>query len=173
MKGNEKENRLKVLIQKSGINKPSPDFTATVMQEVMAKEEAAINPALKSLLKQNADLTISPEFTDQVMMKIEAHELKSAQPIISKSAWYIAAAAMMILVLYIGLSEQSTKDSGNLTPYLNIMGQSVTSLFSAVSSISPLYGIVLISIGGLILLDYLLKVKAPDHKKEITNQLSN
>ena len=156
MKRKDKTGRLKDLIQRAGLDKPASDFTSIVMKEIMTEEEAAINPALQSLLKRSGTETLPVDFTQRVIMQIEAYEFKTAQPIISRKVWYISAVAVLLLVIYIGLSGQTSTDPGGLSTYVGIIGNSLASFFTTVSSIPTLYTILFISVGALVLLDYFL-----------------
>jgi hypothetical protein len=161
------EHRLKQLIQQSGTDKPSPDFTAIIMEEVMAQEEIVINPILKSILKRNDRPVLTTDFTRQVMVQIETHQLNKPQPIISRRTWYTAAAALILLISYIVFFGQPTSVSGGVSTYLVITGNGINSLFKMISSIQPLYAITFVSLSALVVLDYFLKSRT-NHQNRVS-----
>jgi hypothetical protein len=164
---NKKNDVLKSLIQKVELDKPTPNFTALVMEEVAAQNEIVINPALKSLLKRNGIEKPSVGFTHSIMSQVEGCDFKPAyKPIISKKAWRIIIAAAVFFFLCLGYSEHASTSPGGLTPYFINIGNTLNTIFTKVNSVPSLYLITFISLSALLVLDYLLRIRGQSHEKK-------
>jgi hypothetical protein len=158
---NKKRDPLKSLIRKVKLDKPSLSFTDLVMEEVKAQKEAVINPALKSLLKRNGIENPSIEFTRSVITQVEALDFqRTYKSIITKKVWLIIISGIGLLVLYAGLSGETLKSPEGLTRYFIDIGNALSTLLSRVNFIPPLYAITFISLGGLLVTDYLLRIRS-------------
>lgn len=164
---NKKRDPLKSLIRKVEPDKPSLNFTSLVMQEVKAQKEAAINPVLKALLKRNGIEKPSKEFTQSVLAHVEARDFQTTdKSIISKKAWLIIISGIVFLVLYLGLSEQTPMSPGGLTLYFIDIGSALSTLLTSVNSISLLYPITVISLSGLLVADYVIRIGSQSQGKK-------
>lgn len=150
---------LKRLIQLNGLDNPSDDFTSEVMKEVLAKEESILNPALQSLLKHNQTEALPSNFAHGVMMKIHSPVSINNKPIISRRTWYLAAAAFIGIIIYIGFADKATT-SGGFSSYFILAGENAGSLLHTLSSIPLIPRITFIASSALVLLDYFLRVKS-------------
>jgi hypothetical protein len=160
-----KRDELKSLIQKVERDKPPLNFTDLVMEEVEA-QESVINPDLKVLLKRNGIENLSPDFTHRIMTQVEARDFHTRdKPIITKKAWLIIISAILVFVLYLSFSEQTSKPpGGGLTPYFINIGNTLNIILTNVYSIPALYLVTFISISTLLIMDYLLRTKGQGHE---------
>jgi len=162
----EKDDRLKQLIQTLESDKPAPDFTGRVMQEIRTEQEAVISPALKALLQGNAVEKPASDFTTVVMAQVEEmNQQLDEEPIISKRAWYAIAAFVVAVMVAIGFTSGSASPPPNsVTLSVGRIGNSLTTIFAQVKAIPSLFVITFIAISLLFLLDYLLKDAEPGKK---------
>jgi hypothetical protein len=161
---NRKADALKSLIQKTELDTPSLNFTNLVMEEVEA-QEPVINPMLKALLKRNGIEDPSIDFTHGIIAQIEAHNLRTAyKPIISQKVWRIIISMVVFLVFYLVFSEQASKPTDGLTPYLISIGNTLNTILTNVNSVPSLYLITFISISALLVMDYLLRTRFQSHE---------
>ncbi len=157
---NKKRAPLKSLIRKVELDKPSLNFTDLVMEEVMAQKEAVITPALKSLLKRNGIENASINFTQTVMVQVKVRDFHAThESIVPKKIRLIIISAMVLLVLYLGLSEQDPRSTDGLAKYFIDVGNALTTILTSVNSTPSLYLITIISLGGLLVTDYLLRTR--------------
>lgn len=164
---NKKRDPLKSLIRKVDLDKPSLNFTAMVMEEVMAQKEAVINPELKSLLKRNGLESASIDFTQTVMAQVRVSDFHTTnKSIITKKVWFIIIAALVFLVLYLGFSEQTPTPTVGLTPYFIDIGNTLSTILTNVNSMSSLYLVTVISLSGLLVTDYLLRIRSQGPKSK-------
>jgi hypothetical protein len=164
-RGRKKRDELKSLIQKVEWDKPSLNFTELVMEEVEA-QEPVINPDLKVLLKRNGIENLFPDFTHSIITQVEAHDFHTTyKPIITKKAWFIIISMILIFVLYLSFSEQTSKSpGGGLTPYFINTGNLLNIILTNVYYIPALYLVTFISISTLLIMDYLLRTKGQSHE---------
>jgi hypothetical protein len=156
---NKKRDPLKSLIQKVELDKPSLNFTGLVMDEVRAQKEAVVSPALKSLLERTGIENVSIEFTQTVMARVETLDFHATyKPIISKKVWLIITSAIVFLGFYLGFSEPTQKSADGLTPYFIDFGNALNTFLTSVNSVPSPYLITVISLSGLLVTDYLLRI---------------
>lgn len=160
---NKKSNDLKNLIQKTELDTPSLNFTDLVMKEVEV-QEPIINPVLKTLLKRNGLENPSIDFTHSIITQIEAYDLHTTyKPIISQKVWLIIISAIVFFVSYFYFSEQASKSPSGLTPYFISIGNALNTILTSVNSVPSVYLITSISIGALLVMDYLLRTRLQSH----------
>ena len=128
-----KENKLKKLIQQIEPDQPSVGFTENLMQQIETQESLVINPALQTLLSQHLVESPSIDFTEKVMKGIVSAEQKTVyEPVISKKAWYsIGIAATLILTLagFLGKSSKATNmPSVSTNEIMHITGQVIAQI---------------------------------------------
>jgi len=158
---NKKRDPLKSLIQKVEPDKPSVNFTRVVTEEVKTQKEAVVNPALKSLLKRNGIENLPIDFTQNVMAQLGTRDFHtSRQPIVARKAWFIIISAIVLLGLYLGFAEQSSKSPDGVIRYFIDSGNAVTTLLTSVNFVPRVYLITIISLSGLLLTDYVLRKRS-------------
>jgi hypothetical protein len=154
--GNKKRDPLKSLIRKVEPDTPSLNFTDLVMEEVQA-QEPVINPALKALLKRNGIENPSSDLTHRILAHIEAQGVHTTyKPIITKKAWSIITAAVVLFVTFLGYSDQTSKSPEGLTPFFISIGHTLNAVVTNTNTTPSLYLLTFISIGVLLVMDYLL-----------------
>lgn len=164
---NKKKDPLKSLIRTVELDKPSLDFTGSVMEEVQAQKEAATNPALKSLLKRNGVENPSMAFTQGVLAQVEALGSHTKyKSIIPKKAWVFIISGIVLLVLFVNFSEKSQMSPGGLTKYFIDIGNALSTRLTRVNSIPPLYPITVIALSGILLSDYLLRIRNQTQERQ-------
>ena len=166
MKKVHKNDILKLLIQKVELDKPSRDFTASVMKEIAVQHEAFLNPELQSLLKRSGIEKPRPGFTQDIMSRVEAADFNVMhKPIISKKVWLIAFAATAgFVVLCLSFSEPESVSPNGLTLYFINLGNTLNTILTNVKSVSSLYLITFISLSALLVMDYLLRIRGRRHE---------
>jgi hypothetical protein len=153
---NQKDDKLRKLLQGVELNKPGSSFTEGVMKEIQS--EVVFNPLLKSMLKNTSIEGPSENFTYDIMGQLEVSDFKLAdQSIISKKVWLIASVLVVLLVM-IALSGQQ-ENNPSISPYFNGFRNSLHPILTYLNSIPSITLICLISVSGLLLLDYFLKEK--------------
>src|SRR4051812_17151041 len=156
-----KRDELKSLIQKVELDKPSLNFTDLVMEEIKSPEPV-INPALKILLKRNGIENLSMDFTHRIITQVEGHDFRTTfAPIVTRKAWFIILSAISVFVLYLVLSKPTV---GGLTHYFVDIGNALNIILTNVYSIPSLFLITIISMGTLMLMDYLLRIRNQSHQ---------
>jgi hypothetical protein len=164
---NEKRDPLKSLIRKVELDKPSLRFTDLVMEEVKAQNEAVTNPALKPLLKRNGVENPSIAFTQKVMAQVEALDSQTTyKSVIPKKVWLAMTSGMVFFVLYLCFSEETLKTPLGLTRYFIHIGNALSAVLTSVNSIPPLYPVIVISVSGLLVTDYLLQIRSQGQNSE-------
>lgn len=154
MKAN-KNDKLKSLIQQSGLDQPMPDFTAMVMQDISSTHspEELINPALKSLLQEHGMERLPSDFTETVMMEIEELQKELIfKPIISLKAGFIII--LTVIALFILAPSGSEAVSGRSYPGIQLLQQGLKHI--EIDSTTSIYFSVLIMISVLLSSDYLI-----------------
>lgn len=144
MKANKKDVLKHVL--KLAADKPTVDFTGSVMEIIEA--DAAREAALKSLLQQPTTDGPAFNFTASVMAQITSKNQSVVfKPIITKKAWYVIGAVVMLFLLLIGLSNSSAH---------TITDQSrLNSLLKQIDHLPSIYLMAIITVGVLLFIDYL------------------
>ncbi len=153
----DKEDKLKKLIQSVEPDKPTDDFTATLMQKIDVQESLVANPALDALLEKHLIEVPSIDFLQKVMMGVERIDKKVVyEPIISKRVWYavgITATLIITLVSFFGKPAQTSFQSPPLATHINqITGQIITQI----NSLPILALACLFAVSSLVVLEYVL-----------------
>jgi hypothetical protein len=149
----QKEYVFRKVLKYAAMELPSPDFTAVVMQEVIADLEnrAAVNPRLKELVQLHGIENAPPDFSDMVMSRLEQTNSREIyKPVISKKTGLAIAATITIFILLLlflndGPHTYSTQN--------NIFYQVLASL----NHIPSIYIITLMMSCTLLLADYFLR----------------
>lgn len=156
----EKDDKLKKLIQLVELDQPKADFTATIMQEIEAQESLVPNPALQVLLEKHLIESPSVDFTENIMMGIERLDKKVVyEPIISKKVWYgvsIAAALIITLVSFLGKSSQTNID---VPPLANNINQLTGKIILQINALPTLVLACLFAVSSLLLLEHFVSKK--------------
>lgn len=156
----DKDDKLKKLIQSVKLDQPTADFTATIMQQIEAQESHVPNPALQVLLEKHLIESPSLGFAQNVMMGIQRLDKKVVyEPIISKKTWYgigIAAALLITLVSFLG---KSSKTNIDVPPLANNINQLTGQLIVQISTLPTLVLACLFAVSSLLLLEYFVSRK--------------
>jgi len=153
---------LKKCIRSVEPDRPASNFTQSVMNEIQAgvQNEVVVNPTLKSLLQQTGLEETPAHFTHSIMSQIEVSNLKNGYPpIISKKAWYRIAAAVAVLLVSLGFSEQASKSPQIVAPYFIGLGNELSAIFSGIYRVPSVYPLTVIAISVLLLIDYFVRSK--------------
>ena len=152
---NQKDDKLRKLLQGVELNKPGSSFTEEVMKEIQT--DVVFNPLLKSMLKKAAIKGPSENFTYGVMDQLEISDFKLVdQSIISKKAWLIISCLMTLLVLIAFFGGR--KNNSSLPSYFSEIERSLHPILTYLKAIPSISLICLASVSGLLLLDYFFKV---------------
>jgi hypothetical protein len=153
-----KEHNFRKLIQKAGAEKPSSEFSAILMQKIHAEAEinAVQDLSLEYLLKSQTPLANpSQAFSQQVMNSVLDPQPVKEPKIISSFAWYLIAAAFVIIASY-------TISSG---PSPGIDQPSIfATLLKKASGVPSVYPLTIFAGSILVLIDYLLRQKVRSFK---------
>lgn len=157
----DKDDKLKKLIQSVELDQPKVDFTAIIMQQIEAQESLVSNPALQVLLEKHLVESPSAGFTQNLMMDIERLDKKVVyEPIISKEVWYsvsIAAALLITLVSFVG---KSSKTNIDVPPLANNINQLTGKIILQINGLPTLVLACLFAVSTLLVLDYYISSKA-------------
>jgi hypothetical protein len=153
----DKEEKLKKLIQSVEPDQPMADFTALLMQKIEAQEIMVANPALDALLEKHLIEAPSLDFTQKVMMDVERIDKKVVyEPIISKKVWYgigIAASLIILLVSFFGKSSPVTSKPLPLVTHIN---QLTGKIILQIATLPTLVLSCLFAVSSLVLIEYFL-----------------
>lgn len=156
----DKDDKLKKLIQSVELDQPKVDFTAIIMQQIEAQESLVSNPALQVLLEKHLIESPSVDFTENVMMGIERLDKKVVyEPIISKKVWCgisIAAALLIILVSFLG---KSSKTNIDVPPLANNINQLTGKIILQINGLPTLVLACLFAVSSLLLLEHFVSKK--------------
>jgi hypothetical protein len=154
-----KKNDLKALLQRCGPEKPPPDFTVIVMNEVTEVADRVFpGVQLQSLVKHAAGETLSTGFTANVMNKLETPSLhKAYKPLFTPRLWWTTLTATVLVLFLASTTLESYDSPQGLTPYLIRFGNTIVTNLS--NDVSSTYVITLVCVCSLMVLDYLLKNK--------------
>ena len=146
---NKKERQLKTLIQLAKVDAPRKAFTDMVMKEVLTGQQQ--EAALKSVLSPLTPDPLPVQFTLTVMQKIEnRHENKMYPPIISSKTWYLVAAVVLGLGIFIFRLNQRA------LPHPNYVRHTSSRLYdNFFYQLKPEYVIILVAISILLIIDHL------------------
>lgn len=153
----DKENKLKKLIQSVEPDQPKSDFTAILMQKIEAQEAIVINPALDALLKKHLIEAPSIDFTQKVMIGIKHLDRKVVyEPIISKKVWYAIGIAASFIITLISLLGKSAQRSSKPLPFANSINQITGKIILQINALPTLVLACLFAVSSLVLLEYFL-----------------
>jgi hypothetical protein len=146
---NKKERQLKTLIQLAKADEPGKAFTDMVMKEVLTGHQQ--EAALRSVLSPLTPDPLPVQFTLAVMQKIEnRHENKMYPPIISSKTWYLVAAIVLGLGVFIFRLNQRA------LPHPNYVRHTTSRLYdNFFYQLKPEYTIILVATSILLIIDYL------------------
>lgn len=146
MKANKKD-IFKKIIKRVSTDQAPADFTDMVMKTIEADVQREL--ALKALLKHEPTESPVFDFTANIMAQIHTNAQRSAyRPIITRKGWYGIAAIISVFLMLIGLVNTKTKAG---------TGISLTaSALKHVSAVPPVFLMVLVGAGILLLVDYLV-----------------
>ena len=156
-----KEEHIKDFININSIDKAPVNFTSKVMQDVFmsSNEEALKSKELNSLLKRTAIEKPSYDFVANIMNQVAIQKEIQYKPLISKKAWFIISATIVVLLLSVFLSDAPKESSSLLnkvSPYLDQAQQVFTNPFKNIV-FSPLLTMSLLCLCSMLLFDTLLK----------------
>jgi len=140
------------------------DFTSAVMQEINAQqEEALVNPALGTLIRQHGIEEAPVDFRRMVMVHLqEAEQQKIYNPVISIKTGVFIAAITVIIILISSIQVKTTANPGTSHNYQQFI--------SLISSIPPVYLLTLFCLCTLMLADYFLRRTHRTASLKTTNQ---
>ena len=156
-----REEHIKDFININSIDKAPVNFTSKVMQDVFmsSNEEALKSKELNSLLKRTAIEKPSYDFVANIMNQVAIQKEIQYKPLISKKAWFIISATIVVLLLSVFLSDAPKESSSLLnkvSPYLDQAQQVFTNPFKNIV-FSPLLTMSLLCLCSMLLFDTLLK----------------
>ena len=151
------EKSFKILLRKTGLKSPSPDFTEKTMQKIDAEaaQSVAFEPQLTTLLRRHALKTPPADFTQQIMSRALPPKTTYA-PLISPMVWYLVAAAIGLLIGAGWLFPGQTIPTGS--PLIGVY-KSLGGLSHLVRAVPSSYVLGLSAISALLVVDYLLRYK--------------
>ena len=129
-----KDEHIKDFININSIDKAPVNFTSKVMQDVFmsSNEEALKSKELNSLLKRTAIEKPSYDFVANIMDQVAIQKEIQYKPLISKRAWFIISATIVVLLLSVFLTDAPKESSSLLnqvSPYLDQAHQVFTNPF--------------------------------------------
>lgn len=154
----EKEDIFRRLIQKTGPDKTSPDFTGMLMKNIQMEAEQALERAavLETILTKIQPETPSPLFRKTIMAQIALAEKKSEQPIISRKVWYLVA-AMVVLVIGFCVVGQSAATVQGTPDFFVKIDQELFKLQKGMMVLPMIYPAVVFALSTLIMADYFVR----------------
>lgn len=155
------DEHIKDFININSIDKAPVNFTSKVMQDVFmtSNEEALKSKELNSLLKRTAIEKPSYDFVTNIMDQVAIQKEIQYKPLISKKAWFIISATIVVLLLSVFLTDAPKESSSLLnkvSPYLDQAHQVFTNPFKNIA-FSPLLTMSLLCLSSMLLFDTLLK----------------
>ena len=156
-----KDEHIKDFININSIDKAPVNFTSKVMQDVFmsSNEEALKSKELNSLLKRTAIEKPSYDFVANIMDQVAIQKEIQYKPLISKKAWFIISATIVVLLLSVFLTDAPKESSSLLnqvSPYLDQAHQVFTNPFKNIA-FSPLLTMSLLCLSSMLIFDTLLK----------------
>lgn len=148
------QDSLKNIIAKNLKEKPSKGFTDSVMKSVSAQADEAF---LKTTLKANLIYNTPNNFTAKALQNIiQKEQVTAYQPVIAKKVWYILG-VIFVSILAIGInSSTKTVESKYISMSLEFFNSKLNLFLQFLVSNSFIM-LLIISISGLIIIDFLLK----------------
>ena len=150
-----KDDIFKNLIQKAGTENPSADFTNSVMKMIKrdAVQELVKEDSLRSLLQGNVFIEKpSSSFNRNVMRKVMPVKTK-VEPIISRSAWFLIAASVVITILCYSMAVEPT--DGIQTS--SRAGLTMSGVIIKIESLPLIYPATIFGLAVLMLADYYVR----------------
>ena len=148
--GTRGDNKLKSLLKSYEIHTPPPTFTNEVVREIeaMAEDKVYASAEMKSMLQRNVVSTPSTEFTYKILNKVREQPSTSYPPIISKKAWALIFAFLVVCVTFAFIGEPL----GNTTSVLHHLpvGEFLSKL--TLSFGEPLFYSVIVIVSSALLL---------------------
>lgn len=153
---NQRDDKLRRLLQRAELNKPGASFTDEVMKEI--ESEVVTSPLLKSLLKNVPIENPKEDFTHIVMDQLEVSDFKTSEvSIISGKVW-LAISVILVLLILVAFTGRPENNPSTFS-YFHEIGKSLHPIITFLNSIPSISIICLSSVSGLLLLDYFLKEK--------------
>ncbi|MDQ6477899.1 hypothetical protein [Dyadobacter sp. LHD-138] len=154
----EKEDRFRKLIQKTGPDKTSPDFTGMLMKNIQMETEQALERAavLETILTKLQPETPSPLFRKTIMTQIALAEKKAEQPIVSRKVWYLVAATAVLIIGFCVLGQSDTAVEGAPNFFVKI-DQELFKLQEGMMVLPMIYPAVVFALSTLIMADYFVR----------------
>ncbi|WP_159471454.1 hypothetical protein [Dyadobacter sp. 3J3] len=149
----DKEDIFRKLIQKSELDITGSGFTDNVMKMVQA-EEIVQESALRALLVKNNLDQPSKSFESGIMAQITPITKKVEKPIISKNAWYVAAAFLALMIQYSFFSKASQTTAMDLS--LIKITNAMFDFSNNAGQMPVIYFIVIVTLCILLLADYFI-----------------
>ena len=153
----DKEDKLKKLIQSVEPDQPTADFTAILMQKIEAQEAIVVNPALDALFERHLIEEPSVDFTQKVMMGVERIDKKVVyEPIISKKVWYVIGIAASLIITFISFFGKSVQTSSTPPPLANSINQVTGKIILQINALPTLVLACLFAVSSLVLIEYFI-----------------
>jgi hypothetical protein len=151
-----KDEKLKSLLRKIEVSKPTDSFTDEVAKEIEAivQNKSLANDNLKYLLQKHALTTPPSDFTYKIINQARNHAtLPVYKPVISNRAWFIIALIIIVFSVEAIVSKPAAEVSGTSLYFISL-GRYLSSL--SLRIFEPLFflGIIVISASLLLTLDY-------------------
>jgi len=157
---NRKSDLLKSLIKRAALDKPTLDFTTSVMREIEAeaKDETISNPQLKILVRRQAMDIPSVGFTQKIINRVRVNDFENFnEPIIGRKAWIVAVATVLLLAIFVGFSDEGAISHHAPLSYFIKFGNVFSAIFSKADALPTLYRTTFMALGGLLTMDYILR----------------
>jgi len=152
-----RSDKLRALLKKYEMQRTADNFTEEVMKEIIANVDDKVytTSRLKAALSRNLTDEPSTGFTYTVLNKIKNQRNANYPPIISRKAWALIIAFLVICLI---LSVDVNGNSGQVTELFLIPLGNYISTFTS-NLLEPLFyvGIITLSAGLLLLIDYWFK----------------
>ncbi|RFS16614.1 hypothetical protein [Emticicia sp. C21] len=153
----DKEYKLKKLIQSVEPDQPTADFTTILIQKIEAQEAIVVNPALDALLEKHLIEEPSIDFTQNLMKDIERLESKVVfKPIISKRVWYGIGMTATFIITLISLFGKSAQTNNKPLPLASNINQVTGEIIRQINALPALMLACLFAVSSLVLIDYFL-----------------
>lgn len=133
-------------ILKKGLEKPSVDFTKTLMQHIKAEEKS-----LSCVVKEHAEMKTSPSFGKDLMSQLEGVFPKKAnEPVISRRLWFRIVAGLAIMISLVFATSEPASRSNRYSMNLDQIDFSFVEKFESNPILTyTIYGALLLSIALL------------------------
>lgn len=132
-----------------------PDFTQTVMDEILSTEDKReSNPLVQSLLQRHGRKKAPSNFTYVLMERVQTLPVIPTKRILPRLFWYFGTAIIILTIIAAFYFDHTTKSPDQPVGSLIVIGNYISAY---VGSINGMYGIV--AAAGLVLMtvDYFFK----------------